>query len=300
MPSERPVPARPHAGWLAVILLRGLALLPMPLLWLAGAALGEALFAAGVRRQVVLRNLARCLAPADRRALHRLARAHYRALGLALLSTGIPWWASERRLARLVRLRDRHHYDGALAAGRNVILLVPHFLGLEASLCLSRERPLVIMYQRLRNPVLDRVMRRGRSRYGAYLAERSAPLKGLVARLKGGAPFIYLPDQNPGPRRGVFAPFFGIETATHPALGRFARTADAVVIPLMCRQRPRGRGYELRFFPPLADFPTGDPRADAAAMNRVVEALVRADPAQYFWVHRRFKLRPPGEPPFYE
>lgn len=306
MPRHPPIRAR-HLlrpswwpGWLLVGILRGLALLPMPLLWGLGAVLGEVLYrAAPGRRRVAERNLAACLRPGSEAELQRLARAHFRALGLAILSLGIPWWASPRRLARLVRFRDRHHYDDALAAGRNVILLIPHFLGLEISPYLSRERDMVIMYQRLRNAPLDRVVRRGRGRYGAYLVERNAPLKGLLARLRQGAPFIYLPDQGAGPR-GVFAPFFGIPASTHPALGRFARSADALVIPLACLQRARGRGYELRFFPPLEDFPRGTPEADATAMNRIIEQMIRRHPVQYFWVHRRFKHRPPGAPPFYD
>ena len=82
-------------------------------------------------------------------------------------------------------------------------------------------------------------------------------------------------------------------------LGRFAAMAGAVVIPTFARYLPWGRGLELTFDPPLAPFPTGDQAADAALMNRVIEARIRIMPEQYFWVHRRFKTRPPGEPPFY-
>ena len=84
-----------------------------------------------------------------------------------------------------------------------------------------------------------------------------------------------------------------------PMLGRFARLADAVVIPIHARYRPWGQGLEVIFGMPLASFPSGDEVADTTAMNQVIEALIRTLPAQYFWVHRRFKTRPPGELPFY-
>ena len=55
------------------------------------------------------------------------------------------------------------------------------------------------------------------------------------------------------------------------------------------------------FQPPLTNFPSGEgPEVDARRMNEAIEAAVREIPEQYFWVHRRFKTRPPGEPDFYQ
>jgi KDO2-lipid IV(A) lauroyltransferase len=288
----------PH--WLALGAMRLCAALPLPLTAGLAALLGELTYRLGRRRRrIARRNLERCLPGYNARARQHLLRAHFRALVLALLTNGLPWWASRRRLQRLVRWRDRHHYDEALAAGRNVILMMPHFVALEIAMVLSIERPMVFMYQRLKNPLMNAALERGRMRFGAELVERDANLKGLVRKIKTGTPMIYLPDQNPGARRGLFVPFFGIEVATHPALSRFARLTDAVVIPLICKQLPRGRGYELVFKPPLENFPGANPEADTLYMNRIIEDAIRALPAQYFWVHRRFKVRPPGEPDFY-
>jgi KDO2-lipid IV(A) lauroyltransferase len=82
-------------------------------------------------------------------------------------------------------------------------------------------------------------------------------------------------------------------------LSRFASLADAVVVPLVCRQLPRGRGYEVICRPPLVDFPSNDLLQDATTMNREIEQEVREAPHQYFWMHRRFKTRPPGEASLY-
>jgi len=62
---------------------------------------------------------------------------------------------------------------------------------------------------------------------------------------------------------------------------------------------PGGAGYVVRYEAPWTDFPTEDAVADAARMNRWIESEIRKNPAQYLWVHRRFKTRPPGEPPLY-
>jgi KDO2-lipid IV(A) lauroyltransferase len=286
--------------WVGVLLMRLISLLPMPVLWLLGVALGELIyFLAPSRRRVARRNIERCFPQLDAGARSRLVRTHFHALALGMLNLGVAWWASERRLARLIRLTDRHYYDEALAAGRNVILLTPHFVAVDFMVFLSRERPMIYVYQRARSALFDHYMRGGRTRFAGEAFERDDSFRGLVRRLRDQRPLVYLPDQNPGRKRGVFADFFGIPAATHPALGRLAQLSDAVVIPAIPRQLPGGAGIEIIFRPPLADFPTGDPERDAATMNAAIEQEVRRFPEQYVWVHKRFKVRPYGEPDFY-
>jgi lauroyl/myristoyl acyltransferase len=103
-----------------------------------------------------------------------------------------------------------------------------------------------------------------------------------------------------GERAGVFVPFFGIPASTITATSRIAQSTNAVVVPCITRILPRGRGYEVRLLPPLENFPTDDPVADAARMNREIEAWVREMPEQYMWSYRRFKTRPNNEPSLYE
>ena len=94
-------------------------------------------------------------------------------------------------------------------------------------------------------------------------------------------------------------PFFGVPAATLLAPSRMARALDMVVQPVVAEMLPGGQGYRVRFLPPWTDWPSDDPLADALRMNHWIEAEVRADPAQYLWVHKRFKTRPPGEPALY-
>jgi KDO2-lipid IV(A) lauroyltransferase len=102
-----------------------------------------------------------------------------------------------------------------------------------------------------------------------------------------------------GERDSIFVPFFGVPAATITGLARLARLADAVVVPALTRQLPGGEGYELRFYPAWSDFPSGDVAADTRRMNEFIEQRVLEMPEQYYWVHRRFKTRPPGEPKIY-
>jgi KDO2-lipid IV(A) lauroyltransferase len=288
-------------AWLVVGLFSALARLPFPLLWLLGHALGRvAYLVLPARRGVARTNLALCLparSPGEREAL---VRQHFGWLGVVAVSQGIAWHGSPRRLRRLVRFRDEQDITDRLRTGRGVIMLTPHFVGLDLAGTAFTERvhPGLYMYQRIRNPVLDAVVQHGRARFGSIPVERRDDLRGVIRRIRDGAPFYYLPDQDPG-RRGIFVPFCGVSAATVPTLGRLARLSRAAVIPTFARFLPWGQGVEMRFGPALEDFPSGDEAADAARMNQVIEAAIRTMPAQYFWVHRRFKTRPEGAAPLY-
>jgi KDO2-lipid IV(A) lauroyltransferase len=289
-------------AWLAVGLFRLLALLPFPVLSAIGRGLGRAAYPlTGTRRKIAETNLRICMPEIGDAERRRLLREHFAYLGQAAVCQGLSWAAPARRLKRIVRIENRGHIDALLAAGRPVVVLVPHFVGLElgGTGFTALVHPGMYMYQRIRNPVIDAQVRRGRTRFGSIPVERHDDLRGLIRELRRGTPFFYLPDQDPGRRRGIFAPFCGIPAATVPTLGRIARLAGAEVIPTFARFRPDRRGIDLIFDSPLADFPSGDELADAARMNQVIESRLRDMPAQYFWVHRRFKTRPDGQPPIY-
>jgi KDO2-lipid IV(A) lauroyltransferase len=253
------------------------------------------------RRRVALRNIEICLPELCARERERIVSVHFGYLGVALLTQGLVWGVSRRRLRRLVTFQNRELIDGLIGEGRNIILMVPHFVALEVAgpAFAALIRPGVFMYQKIRNPVLDAQMRAQRSRFGSVGVERSDDLRRTVRHIRAGSPFFYLPDQNANKRTGIFVPFCGIQASTVPMLGRFARMGNAVVVPTYGSFLPWGRGIQVAFDPPPAGFPSGDPAADTATMNRVIEKRLRTMPAQYFWVHRRFKTRPPGEPPIY-
>ena len=253
------------------------------------------------RRRVALRNLELCFPelPADER--ERLARAHFRWLGRSLLERGLLWYASPGRLRRLIHVEG----DVQLAerSERPVMWLVPHFMGLDvagASVLLFQKRKGISIYQRQSNAVLDRALRRGRLRLGnAEIFERDDAGRALVRAIRRGDAFFNLPDMDFGTRDAAFVPFFGVEATTLLAPSRMARALEMVVQPVVAEILPGGAGYRVRYEEPWSDFPTEDAVADAARMNRWIESEIRRNPAQYLWVHRRFKTRPPGEPSLY-
>jgi Kdo2-lipid IVA lauroyltransferase/acyltransferase len=274
--------------------------MPFPLIWALGTALGRLSYLfAGSRRLVGRRNLEICL-PEMTRASASASCAPSSA-GSGSRPSAKAWLGCVARAPGPggEDPQPRAHRC-CIAEGRPVIVLVPHFVGLElgGAAFTALVHSGVYMYQRIRNPVVDRQVRRARQQYGSVSIERHDDLRGLVREMKKGTPFFYLPDQDGG-RRGLFVPFCGVAASTVPMLGRFAAMTGAVVIPTFARFLPWGRGLELIFDPPLENFPSGDRTADTLRMNQVIEARIHTMPEQYFWVHRRFKTRPPGEAPIY-
>lgn len=305
MPDPSPTPSllgpKHWPTWIGIGFLRLLSLLPLPWLSVLGTGLGLAVHALfGSRRRIAARNIALCFPELSDEQQATRTRAHFVQLGRSILATGLHWFAPARRLDRLFRIEGRAHLDDALQRNQRVILLAPHFVALEiGGIYLSRLYPCISMYQYVKNPVVDRVIRRGRSRFGIELTERKAPMLQLVRSIRGGRLFYYLPDQDPGPKKGLFVPFFGVQAATYPMLSRFARLSGAVVIPCLTEQLDRGQGWRIHLLPPIEGFPGADEEADTARMNTVIEAAIARMPSQYFWVHKRFKTRPPGEASVY-
>lgn len=285
-----------------VALLWLLHFLPLPLLAWLGRRLGDLLYCFGRdRRRVATINLQLCFperSAAERRAL---AREHFRLLGRSLIERAIFWWAPRERIERLVRVKGEAHVRNALAAAQPVMLLAPHFLGLDAGgVAVTMRFDIVSIYASQSNPVFDLLLLGGRSRFGdQLLLSRQDGARATVKAMKAGRPFYYLPDMNARRRDGIFVPFFGIQASTVTGLPRLAKAAGAVVIPCVTRILPGGQGYEVEFGAPWADYPSDDLTADITRMNAWIESVIRTMPAQYYWVHRRFKTRPLGEARIY-
>ncbi|MCC4117460.1 lipid A biosynthesis acyltransferase [Aromatoleum toluclasticum] len=263
-----------------------------------GGAVGELLYRfAGRRRHIVNVNLRLCFPAMAEAERARIARAHFHALGRSMLERGLLWWASEERLKGLIRLEGREHVDALIAAGRPILLLAPHFLGLDiGGARFAMEFDSVSVYARQNNPVFDRWLFHGRSRFGdQLLLSRQDGVRGTVKAMKAGRPFYYLPDMDYGREDSIFVPFFGVPAATITGLSRLSRLARAAVVPVVTEMLPGGKGYVTRLGEPWVDFPTTDVEADTLRMNQWIESVVRTMPEQYYWVHRRFKTRPPGE-----
>lgn len=249
------------------------------------------------RRRVTRINLAKCFPSMDERQRERLARAHFRTFVRAFLDRGVVWWSPAERLRGMVQVEGADILRAL--EGKPVVVFAPHFAGLDAGgTRLSQDFAMASMYSRQKDPRLDRMLYRGRARFGAALVSRQEGMRKALRLIQSGLRFYYLPDLDFGPKSSLFVPFFGVPAATVPGLSYIARITGASVVPCVTRMLPGG-GYVARLYPAWTDFPSGDDAADARRMNAFIEERVLEMPEQYFWLHKRFKTRPEGEARFY-
>ena len=276
--------------------------LPLPLLAVIGRAVGRGLHVfATSRRLVALRNVELCFPEQTLQQRQALVREHFQWLGRSIIERGLLWYAPVERLKRLI------HVEGNVTLAEHstqpVMWLVPHFMALDvagAATQLFQKQQVGSIYQAQSDAVMDAAMRAGRLRFNqGEVFARSDSAKPLIRAIKRGDAFFNLPDMDFGARDAAFVPFFGVPAATLLAPSRMARALGMVVQPVVAEILPGGRGYRVRFLEPWTDFPTADAMADTAAMNRWIETEIRANPAQYLWVHKRFKTRPEGEASLY-
>jgi len=271
--------------------------LPLPALAMLGRLFGRLLHRFGrERRHVALTNLGLCFPQMSVAEKSALAVRHFEAFGRSFLERGLLWWASAARIRRLVRIEGREHLDAV--RGRPVILLVPHFVGLDMGWTrLTLELDMVSIYANQKNLLFNAALYRGRLRFGqSVLLSRQEGTRPAIRAMKAGQPFYYLPDMDYGERDTIFVPFFGVPAATITGLSRLARMTGAAVVPVIARME--GDGYVVALGPAWADYPAPGEKGieiDTRRMNAFIEAAVLQMPEQYFWLHKRFKTRPAGE-----
>lgn len=273
--------------------------LPPPLRRVVGARLGDTARWAGIRRRVAARNLALGfpeLSPAARGAI---LRRHFQLLGAVFLEECALLDMPPDTICRRIVLED----EESLHNTRPVILCAPHFAAAAAGgvrLTAQMGGRVMFYYKPMHSPFWDKFYGRLRQQYGAVgvaATQKNAMLQ-CARHLKNGGALFYLPDTDPRRRKNaVFAPFLGVQAATTTAVSRLAAAGGAEV--RMFNSFWTEEGCRLELSAPLADFPSADAAADTRRINDLISAQVRRDPAQYYWLHRRFKTRPEGEKDIY-
>ncbi len=276
-----------------------LAALPLPVVRALGKVLGWLLYLlVGSRRRVVWTNLLLCFPEQSEQERRALALQTFVCFAQAWLDRSWLWHAPKRWIERRVSLVGAIE---ELAGSAPTVIFLPHFVGLDAAwggITLRMPRLSTTIYTDQSNKLVDRWILRGRRRFGNLrLFGRIDGVKPIVTAIRDGQPLYLLPDMDFGPAESVFVPFYGVPTATVPSLSRFARLGRAKVVPVLARMTPAG--YEVRVLPAWENFPTADLLADTALMNQRLQGYINAQPAQYYWVHKRFKTRPEGEPQIY-
>lgn len=285
--------------WLGIVCLRGLLLLPLSVQASLGRVLGVVFEAISRRRrQIVDINLKLCFPELDAATRKRLRHEHFIHLGIGLFETAQAWWVSDQRLQGRADIEGLEHLHKAQASGKGIILLTAHFTCLElGARFMTWQQSFHAMYRPHANPYYQSVMARCRQQRSGKPPIAQNDIRATLRALRSGATVWYAPDHNYG-RQSIFVPFFGVPAYTITATSRLAQMTDALVLPYYPIRLPNGC-YRVVIEPVLEQFPSAGIEADTARINQMIENWVRQAPAQYYWVHRRFKKRPEGEAKLY-
>jgi KDO2-lipid IV(A) lauroyltransferase len=273
--------------------------LPVPVLRWLGWLSGHVFYRVSARRRgVVLTNLRLCFKDLNERQWRDMAKAHFVLLGQSLWDRAWLWHAP----AQVLHQRIRFAGDFSVFEDSSpLIVLAPHFVGMDAggvAMTLLKQIPMACVYVPLRNQYVEAWMMQGRNRSGHVRSvARNDGAQPLLQILREGMRLHFSPDMDFGLQGAVWADFFGVSAATSNSLPRLAKLTRARVCTLVTRLTPDG--YLVELGPVWQSYPQGDLQADTEHMNREIEARVLETPAQYYWVHKRFKTRPFQQPTLY-
>lgn len=224
---------------------------------------------------------------------------HFRETGITLAETALVWFADDARIRSLVTFEGLEELDRVRASGRGVILLAAHFTTLEiGARFATATRPVHAVYKPSKNPLVTEFFKRYRGEHAAGMIA-SDDIRSMVRVLRGGGIVWYAPDQAFRGKGAQMVPFFGIDAASNPATSRIAALTGAAVMPYFVERLPGSVGYRVRIGAPLEHFPSDDVHADTRRFHALLETEVRRNPAQYLWLHKRFKGLDPDHPEYY-
>lgn len=291
------VASLPMKIFLGRVVLYAAAWLPLRVHHLLAAVVARLFHSYGWRKlEIVRANITAAFPECSGQEVSSLARSNAREMLKTLLECG-PIWHRDRGWIeqRIVVVDGRHHVEQPLQSGRGLLVLGGHLGNWELSILYgSLTLPIDYLYKPPKSAKLDRLLKRYRSRFDTeMIATGGAAMRRAVRSLRKGRALGMLFDQLPRGGHWVDAPFFGHQVATMTLPHRLIRASQCAVVMGHCL-RTAG-GWKIRFDPvPDADHP--DPKIALAAMNRVLEDVVRDAPEQYLWQYRRFQALPERKP----
>ena len=285
--------------WLFFGFLRIVTLLPLRAIETVGAFLGWLLYRlAPSRRRVCRINIQQAYPEYSEKEIKKLIKASYRSLGISVFEMALAWWASRDYLRKHCTVEGMEHLEQALAKGKGVIMLTGHFSTLEiGGILMALYTPLNAVYKKAHNPMFNTFMHFYRNKH-LQKAIPNTNVRDFIKGLRNGTATWYAPDQD-FTQNIVFAPFLGGVAGTLTSTAKMAEIAKASVVPFYPQRLDNGKGYKLVILPALENFPSGDQVKDATRVNQAIEEMVRKNPEQYAWIHKRFKTQPEGKPSIY-
>ena len=266
---------------------------------LIGKTIGKLLYLFMHRlRSTAYSNISHCFPDKKQNQVNLLVKRHFEAIGVSFFETANAYYGSDKKIRKLLTITNENFFQDALKEEGGIILLCSHFMPLMlGSRALLINHTIANIYRPQNNKLFDRIMVRGYKKNGAVMI-KSTDTRSIIKAINNSLPIWYAPDQDLGKNNSVFAPFFGIQTATASATARLAKNNNTRVIPYSFIRTKKG--YTMSFEKPIANYPSNDPIQDATIVNQILEKQIVKSPEQYLWIHRRFKTRPNDEKNFYK
>ncbi|MDA8905754.1 LpxL/LpxP family Kdo(2)-lipid IV(A) lauroyl/palmitoleoyl acyltransferase [Candidatus Thioglobus sp.] len=285
--------------WILILLMRIGVFIPFSTQVIIGRTIGKAMYPFMSKlRSTAYSNISHCFPEKKQSQVNALVKSHFEAIGISLFETANAYYASDKKIIKLLTTKNEHFFKDSLKQKGGIILLCAHFMPLMlGSRALLINHTIANIYRPQNNKLFDQAMVKGYKKHGALMI-KSTDTRSIIKAINNSLPIWYAPDQDLGKNNSVFAPLFGIQTATASATARLAKNNNTRVIPYSFIRT--SKGYEMSFEKPLSDFPSGDSITDATTTNKILEKQIKNTPEQYLWIHRRFKTRPEGVKNFYK
>ena len=285
--------------WILILLMRVGVFIPFSAQVIIGRTIGKVMYPLMSKlRSTAYSNISHCFPEKKQSQVNALVKSHFEAIGISLFETANAYYASDKKIIKLLTTKNEHFFKDALKQEGGIILLCAHFMPLMlGSRALLINHTIANIYRPQNNKLFDQAMVKGYKNHGAVMI-KSTDIRSIVKAINNSLPIWYAPDQDLGEKNSVFALLFGIPTATASATARLAKNNNTRVIPYSFIRTKKG--YEMSFEEPLQNFPSNNPVDDATTTNMILEKQIKKTPEQYLWIHRRFKTRPEGAKNFYK
>ena len=251
-------------------------------------------------RAVADRNLSLAMPQLGAAGRREIADGVFRSIARVMVAFARFPSLRRNNLARSIRCEGSEYVEEAFRRGRGVLFATAHLGNWELSAFAHAlfRAPMSMVVRPLDNPLIDRLVERRRALSGNRPIFKRDFARAILKALAANEAVGILIDQNASADSGVFVDFFRFPACASMGLAKIAAHSGAAVIPGFALWREDEQRYVLRFYPPVAI--SGDAARDTQTLQTRLEEVIRADPGQWLWIHRRWKTRPPGDPPLYD
>jgi KDO2-lipid IV(A) lauroyltransferase len=288
--------------------LTALGMLPGGTAIAVGKSMGRLFYlAAGELRRTAAINLRLAFPEKTEEERKQLIRVCFDTLGRQLGLFSQFATQSQEQLRNMIEPSGFENLDAAIEKyGQRIILWTAHLGAWElTSFGFSfLEHPFTFLVRRIDNPRIEEMVDGVRTRFGNKTLDKLAAARSMLKILRSGeAPLGLLFDLNTLDDEAIFVDFFGVPAATSFIVSKLAVRTHAPLLPVFAPWNEETKKFQLIVKPPIVPEITGDEEADVRSLTtrltRAIEDEIRQHPGQWLWVHKRWKTRPPGEPPIY-